>query len=132
MKKELITTDKVILPNPAKGVHAVRAGQFVFVTGQVGRFYETGRLATSLEEQTRQTIANIKTILEAASTSLEHTVKRNVYIRDRHDMDRVRPIINELWPGKAAGTVVECGLLGPDPGGTEMLIEIDVIAVIPD
>ena len=126
MKKEVVKTQKVLSPMQTS-VPAVKVGPFVFCTGQVGRFAETGRLGLGLEEQVKQTIQNIKTILEAAGTSLENVVKRTVYLRDGKDVYRAYKVIEELWPYPCASTSVESGLLGLD-----LLIEIEVIAVIPE
>ena len=72
--------DKV--PPPAGAYSpAVRAGDFVFVSGQVPRDPRTGAIVgESVEDQARQTLMNVRTALEAAGAKLEDVVSVTVYL----------------------------------------------------
>jgi 2-iminobutanoate/2-iminopropanoate deaminase len=60
---------------------AVKAGRFLFVSGQLGIDPETGKLASdNITEQTRKALENIKAILEAEDYSLNEVVQTNVYL----------------------------------------------------
>lgn len=82
IKREVISTDKA-----PKSVgpysQAIRAGNFIFVAGQGAFNPLTGVLVEGgIKEQTRQVLRNIQTILEAAGSNLERTVKVTVFLSD--------------------------------------------------
>lgn len=64
---------------------AIRAGDFVFVSGQVGFNAENEIVAGGIVAQVRQTIENMRKILAAAGCSLEDVVKVNVWLDDARD-----------------------------------------------
>jgi len=65
---------------------AVRAGEFVYVSGTVGIDARTGILVgASIQEQTRQALTNCQTILEAAGATLENVVEVGVLLADSLD-----------------------------------------------
>ena len=69
----------------------ILAGDFLYVSGQGGRDAE-GKLPATIEGQARQTLLNVKSIVEAAGLTMEHVVYGQVYLNDmaHHDaMDRV-------------------------------------------
>ncbi|CAN5150633.1 RidA family protein [soil metagenome] len=86
-EKEVIQTDRA--PGPFQGApynQAIRAGDFVFVAGQVGVRLDTGELAgPSVEEQTEQVMRNLAAILEAAGSGLDKLVKTTVFLLDLAD-----------------------------------------------
>ena len=107
---------------------AVRAGDFVFVAGQRGIEPGTGALAVGTPEKVRRAFENIRAILEAAGTSLEHVVMSRVYVRD---MAGHRPIVNEAYQryfpqGPPPRTIVEVARLNQDDE-----VEIEVVAWVP-
>lgn len=60
---------------------AVRAGKFLFISGQLGIDPETGKLiSNNITDQTRKTIENLEAILEAEGLSLSDVVQANVYL----------------------------------------------------
>jgi len=78
---------------------AVRAGPFVFVSGQVPRNPETGELiGDDIESQTRQVVANVKRALEAAGASLSDVVSVIVYLADVDDWGRFNTAYKDLMP----------------------------------
>ena len=81
---------------------AVRAGGFLFVSGQIGARTMNGRMVLvpgGVEAETRQTMDNIKTILEQNGSSLERVVKCTVMIADMADWPKINPIYAEYFPG---------------------------------
>ena len=68
-------------PPTAAYSHAVRAGDFLFVTGQLGVDPKTGALVPGgAAEQTRQIMQNLQTVLRGAGTSLERVVMVRIYL----------------------------------------------------
>lgn len=64
---------------------AVRAGDFVFVSGQVPMGADGEIVDGNITTQTRQTIENVKAILQAQNLGLEHVVKATVWLADTRD-----------------------------------------------
>jgi 2-iminobutanoate/2-iminopropanoate deaminase len=78
---------------------AVKAGGFVFVSGQVPRDPVTGALVgDDVESQTKQVIANISRALEAAAASLSDVVSVVVYLADIDDWGKFNSVYKELMP----------------------------------
>src|SRR5215467_60216 len=78
---------------------AVRAGPFVFESGQVPRNPETGELVgEDIESQTRQVVANVARALEAAGAALSDVVSVIVYLADVDDWGRFNTAYKELMP----------------------------------
>lgn len=122
-----VKTDKA--PKPA-GLYsqAVRAGDFIFISGQVGIDPATGRFVEGgVEEQTRQTLRNIESILTAAGSSLDDVVKISVFLKDVKDFQVMNKVFAEFFkePPPARTTV------GVEFFASEMLVEIDAIAYSP-
>ncbi len=81
---------------------AVRANGFLFVSGQIGARTENGRMVLvpgGVEAETRQTLNNIKAILEQNGSSLERVVKCTVMIADMADWPRINTVYAEYFPG---------------------------------
>lgn len=60
----------------------VMAGDFLFVSGQIGVSPVTGEVPETVAEQTKQALENMKTVLEAAGASLDNVVKTTVFLSD--------------------------------------------------
>ncbi|MEL7349881.1 MAG: RidA family protein [Cyanobacteria bacterium P01_A01_bin.116] len=81
------------LPPVAPYSHAVRAGDFLFVTGQLAEDPDTGEVIKgSIEEQTEQVMANLKLVLEQANTSFEKVVMSRIFVTDFRYYDTVNRI----------------------------------------
>jgi 2-iminobutanoate/2-iminopropanoate deaminase len=107
--------------------HAIRYGNLVFTSGQAGRNRETGKMG-DIADQGRRCIGNIATILAAAGTSLEHVRKVTVFMRDPADRAAFNEVYEELMPKPyPARTAAFCDLGNPD-----MLVEMEVIAAVPE
>ena len=86
---------------PSIGTHsqAIRAGDFVFVTAQTGRDPATGKLAEDLEGQTRQMLANVEAILNAAGCTPEDIVRTTLLMADIKDFKAIDVIYAGWLPG---------------------------------
>src|SRR5262245_47366559 len=134
MERQTVTSPQVGGTYSRTSAHAVKAGGFVFVTGQVANKpgseplregEKMGEMGT-LEEQTVRVLENIKAILEQAGSSLAQVVKRNVYMTHVGDYPMVYKIMERYFPSGVASTGVITGLVP-----VSARVEIDVIAVIP-
>ncbi len=77
---------------------ATRAGQFIFCAGQGGVDPTTGKLVEGgIREQTRQTIHNLQTILEAAGSDLAHVVMVTVLLHDWMYFDEMNAAFAEFF-----------------------------------
>lgn len=105
---------------------ALRAGDFVYVSGQVGVNPET-RLVVgdTVEEQTVQCLRNLETILAEAGLTLDHVIKVNAYLSRLEDFPAYNrayeSVMSKPFPTR---TSVQSGI-------GDYLVEIDVIAYAP-
>ena len=107
---------------------AVRAGQYLFVSGQLGVDPNTGKLlGNTIEEQTRQALNNVEAILQSAGLSLKHVVRADVYLKDMNDVQGMNAVYAERFSQaiKPARTSLQVASL-PHGG----LVEITCIAFI--
>jgi len=88
------------VPRPAGAYSpAVRAGDFVFVSGQVPRDPKTGELVgDTVELQTTQVVANVERALKSAGASLADVVSVVVYLADIDDWGRFNAAYKDLMP----------------------------------
>jgi 2-iminobutanoate/2-iminopropanoate deaminase len=105
---------------------AVRAGGFIFYSGQIPLDPQTGALVgEGIAEQTRQVMANIKAVLSASGRSFDDVVKTTIYLTDLADFATVNEIYGEYFretpPARA------CVQVAALPKGAK--IEIEWIAV---
>jgi reactive intermediate/imine deaminase len=92
---------------------AVRAGDLLFLSGQIGNIPGTRQLAdTGIAGQTRQTFENIKTVLAAAGSSLDRVAKCTVFLTDMRDYAAMNVVYAEYFPKDppARSTVAGSGL----------------------
>jgi 2-iminobutanoate/2-iminopropanoate deaminase len=104
--------------------HAVVANGFVFISGQGPIDPETGTMPDAFVDQVRQTLENVRTILEAAGSSLDDVVKVNAYVTDLTRFAEFNEVYKEFFENDPpARTTVAAALLG-------MLVEIDCVATV--
>jgi 2-iminobutanoate/2-iminopropanoate deaminase len=114
------------VPPPAGAYSpAVKAGGFVFVSGQVPRDPATGALVgDDVEGQTTQVLSNVRRALEAAGASLADVVSMTVYLSDIDDWGRFNDVYKTVmtapYPTRTA--------LGADLRG--ILVEISAVAYV--
>lgn len=103
---------------------AIEVGDFVFVSGQIGVNPATGEAAAGIENQTKQVLKNLKSVLTEAELSFSNAVKFTIYLSSMDDFETVNEIyasyLEKPYPARVA---VEVSRLPKD-----MLVEMDVIA----
>ncbi len=109
----------------------VRAGNMVFVRGQVGQDLETRESVGTGDAaaQTEQAMTNVKLLLEDAGSKLDHICKVTIYIIDPRYREDVYRVVGRWLKGVFP---VSTGLVIDAFARPEWVMEIDVIAVIPD
>jgi 2-iminobutanoate/2-iminopropanoate deaminase len=106
---------------------AIRAGNLIFVSGQIPLNPKTGELVTGdIETQTKQVIANLRAILESAGATMNHVVRTTIFLKDMGNFAKVNAVYGEAFgaPFPARATV-EVARLPRDVG-----VEIDAIAQV--
>ena len=126
MRKEIILVDKLPKP-PMLYSHCVKAGNFLFIAGQVGVDFTNGKLkGNSIKEQTEQALTNMTDILNAAGSSMEDVVKTTVFISDFKDFDEMNKVYARFFPtNQPARSTVQVVLYDG------FKVEIEAIAIVP-
>ncbi|MBL8051168.1 MAG: RidA family protein [Anaerolineales bacterium] len=126
MKKKVIHTEKA---PKAIGPYsqAIRTDSMVYTAGQIGLDPTSMEIVSGgVEAQTRQALTNLKNVLEAAGSSLEHVVKTLVFLQDMADFPKMNAIYTEYFPeNPPARSTVQVAAL--PKGG---LVEIEAVALI--
>jgi 2-iminobutanoate/2-iminopropanoate deaminase len=123
--KEVISTDR---GPKALGPYsqAIRANGFIFISGQGGLDPATGQIVEGdVTVQTTRALDNLKAIVEAAGSSLDHAVKVSVFLKDMNDFAAMNKVYRSYFPkNPPARTTVEVARLPID-----LRVEIDLIAL---
>jgi 2-iminobutanoate/2-iminopropanoate deaminase len=108
---------------------AVRAGGFIYVSGQIPLDPATGQLVSGgVRQETRQVLSNIERILEGCGAHLADVVKCCVYLADGRDFAAMNEVYAEFFGEvRPARTTVACRFAIPD-----IKVEIDAIAYQPE
>ena len=108
--------------------HVVRAGGFLFVSGQGPVDPATDQMSYGvIEHETRLVLTNVKRLLEGVGASMADVVKCSVFLRDGGDFAAMNTVYAEFFgEAKPARTTVECKFANP-----QMKVEIDCIAYKP-
>ncbi len=125
MARQIIST-----PNAPAAIgpysQAVKAGNQVFLSGQIGLDPATMEMVDGIEAQSRQVFANLKAVAEAAGGSLADAVKLTIYLTDLSNFGVVNEIMKscfvEPFPARATVGVREL------PRGA--LVEADLVLVV--
>jgi 2-iminobutanoate/2-iminopropanoate deaminase len=125
-EKSVVRTDAA--PAPFQGApysQAIRAGDFVFVSGQLAlRPGEKELTGGSIQEQTEQVFANLRAILEEAGSGLDRLVKTTVFLQDLDDFTGMNEVYaRHVGDRPPARSTVEVAAL---PSGA--LVEIEAVA----
>ena len=107
--------------------HAVRAGGFLYVSGQGPIDPATDKMSYgTIEHETRIVLGNIKRILEGCGSSMRDVVKCGVFLRHGTDFAAMNAVYAEFFgDAKPARTTVEAKFADP-----KMLVEIDCVAYV--
>ena len=125
MNKQVIKTDNA---PEAIGPYSqgIIVGDFVYTSGQIPINPKTGIMETDIKLATKQSMENIKAILEEVGTSLENVIKTTIFLKDLNDFN----VVNEVYAtyfkeNNPARSCVEVSKLPKDA-----IIEIEVIAEV--
>lgn len=122
---------KVIFTNKAPAAvgpysQAIVSNGFVFCAGQIGVDPKSGKLLEGFENQTKQTLKNVKAVVTAAGSSLNKIVKTTVYLKNLADYPKFNELYGKFMGNhKPARATVEVSNLPKN-----CLIEIDAIATL--
>src|ERR1043165_5299532 len=106
---------------------AIRAGGFVFASGQIPIDPATGELVKGgVGEQTEQVLKNLKAVLEAAGSSLDQIVKTTVFLADMKEFSGTNEVYARYFSGPppARATVAVAGL------PRDARVEIEAVALL--
>src|SRR5699024_1509915 len=121
MRKEIYTEKSPAAIGPYS--QAIEAGDFIYVSGQIGIDPETGDVASGIEEQTKQVMHNLQAILTEAGADFSQVIKFTIYLASMDNFATVNDIygryLTEPYPARAT---VEVSRL---PKNVE--IEIDAV-----
>ena len=123
MKTVISTTNAPAAIGPYS--QAIRVGNIIFTSGQIPIDPATGAFAEGgIKEQTRQSLLNVKAILNETGTTMDHVIKTTVFMADMNDFAEMNSVYSEFfntpYPARAAVAVKTL------PKGA--LVEIEVIA----
>lgn len=126
MRKEVVHTDKVP-PARVPLSQALKAGDWVFASGQLGNDPRTRKLAEGgIGPETRQVCENLKAVLEAGGSSLANVVKVTIYMKDLNELAAMNQVFAEYFAvDPPARTTFECARLVGDAR-----VEIEAIAFV--
>ncbi|MBP1970950.1 2-iminobutanoate/2-iminopropanoate deaminase [Virgibacillus natechei] len=121
MVKEIFTENAPAALGPYS--QAIQAGDFIYVSGQIGINPATSEVVEGIEKQTEQVMKNLKTILTEAGTDFSQVVKFTIYLSSMDDFATVNDIygayLSEPYPARAT---VEVSRLPKD-----LLVEMDAV-----
>ncbi len=124
MDKKIIKTDKA---PAAIGPYSqgVKIGNLVYTSGQIPINPETKELVTEIKAATKQSLNNVKAILEEAGTSMDKVIKTTVFVKDLNDFSAINEVYATFFEGEPpARSCVEVAKLPLDAK-----VEIEVIAL---
>lgn len=122
---EYITLPNQVLPPVAPYSHAVRAGDFLFVTGQLAENPETGEVIKgTIEQQTQQVMENLKLVLNHAKTSFNRVVMARIFVTDFRHYETVNQVYAAYFEAERLPCRTTVGVMGLAGLGD---VEIDLI-----
>lgn len=119
------TTGFTNTATPSPLAQAIRAGNLLFVSGQGPLDPKTREVvAGDIREQTKQTLANLKSVLAAGGLDFRQVVNMRVCLRNTEDF----PAFNETFREVMAGEKVTRTCIGGTPHRKGVNVEIDCVA----
>lgn len=125
MRKEVIAIPGIPIPiSPFN--YVVRLGDFLFLTSQLSVNLKTGStIKGNIVEQTKQSLENIKFLLESCGATMNNVVKAVVYMKNIQDFDKMNGVYRQYFTKGQEPARVTIQALSPLEG---IDIEIEVIA----
>nr|WP_280845640.1 RidA family protein [Neoroseomonas nitratireducens] len=109
--------------------HAVRAGDFLFVTGQMPTLPGGGKVLVEggVEPQTRQVLENLRTVVEGCGGDIARSVFARVYLTE---FDRDYAAMNAVWEAFFAGGLPARTCVGVTGLAVGALVEVDLVVAL--
>ena len=105
---------------------AVRAGDFIFISGQVPTGPNGSVVEGGIEPQTRQVLENVKAALALAGAGMEHVVKTTVFLEDARDFGGMNKVYATYFATEPpTRSTLECRLM------IDIKVEIEAVAYMP-
>jgi 2-iminobutanoate/2-iminopropanoate deaminase len=105
---------------------AVRAGDFIFISGQVPTGSDGSVVDGGIEPQTRQVLENVKAALALAGAGMEHVVKTTVFLEDARDFGGMNKVYATYFATEPpTRSTLECRLM------IDIKVEIEAVAYMP-
>ena len=126
MAKKIITTDqapKAIGPYSA----GIQVNGFVYTSGQLGMDPQTGVLVDGgIEAETKRALENLRAVLEAGGSDLDHVIKTTVFLRDINDFAKMNAVYETFFSSQPpARSAIQVAAL--PKGGA---VEIEAVAIV--
>lgn len=124
MKKEILNTEKA---PKAIGPYSqgTKGGNLIFTSGQLPINPETGKLCEDIKEATRQSLENVKSIIECGGSNLKNVLKVVIFLKDMGDFSEVNEVyaqyFNENAPARSCIQVAKLPM--------DAKIEIEAVAL---
>lgn len=127
---EYVTLPNHVLPPVAPYSHAVRAGDFLFVTGQLAEDPQTGEVIKgTIEQQTQQVMENLKLVLNYVKASFNRVVMARIFVTDFRYYETVNRIYASYFEAERLPCRTTVGVMGLAGLGD---VEIDLIVYCGD
>ncbi|MCY1152725.1 MAG: RidA family protein [Sphaerochaetaceae bacterium] len=124
-KVEIKTTDAPSAIGPYS--QGIVAGPFVYSSGQIPADPKTGEITGGISEQTFQSLTNLKAVVEAGGSDMEHVIKTTVFLKNMDDFAAMNEVYAKFFSEgiKPARSAVQVAKLPKD-----VLVEIEAIALV--
>ncbi len=126
LKKEEIVTDTA---PAAIGPYSqgIIANPFVYSSGQLPADPKTGEISGGIVEQTTQSLSNLKAVVEAGGSDMEHVIKTTVFLKNMDDFGAMNEVYSTFFDKgiKPSRSAVQVAKLPKD-----VLVEIEAIALV--
>ncbi len=125
----MISIKKAIATNNAPAAigpyaQGIDTGSFIFTSGQIPTNPQTGEIPEGIVEQTKQSLNNVKAILEEAGLTMNNVVKTTVFLKNINDFTEMNKVYENFFTDYPARSAVEVARLPKD-----VLVEVEVIAI---
>lgn len=104
----------------------IQAGNLIFTSGQLPLNPTTGELTSDIRSATKQSLENVKNIMESAGSSMDKIVKTLIFLKDMNDFAEMNEVYGSYFPtNPPARSAVQVARLPKDA-----IIEIEAIALV--